>query len=219
MELDDLRTTVLRRLHAAAADGTLDHGIAMSRISRAERAGSADELDVLLAGLARPGAGAGPQFPVLVEEYPAPPQAAPDTADPGTSESSRIAYRATWRTVTNQGPWRVPAFLLVDPGYGTVLLDLVQAIPDTSVIDIRVIENHGWVKLVVPQGWGVDTDDLVKNWGYVGRYVPTISEPGKPQIVVRGNLGSGYLTLRHQKPRDKRRLSRYLADESREPKA
>ena len=65
----------------------------------------------------------------------------------------------------------------------------------------------------------MDTDDLVKNWGYVGRYVRTISEPGRPQIVVRGNLGSGYLTLRHQKPRDKRRLSRYLAEESREPKA
>ena len=68
MELDDLRTTVLRRLHAAAADGTLDHGIAMSRISRAERAGSADELDVLLPGLARPGPAARPHFTLLVEE-------------------------------------------------------------------------------------------------------------------------------------------------------
>ncbi len=206
--LHDQRAEVLSRLHSAAAAGTLAHDIAMSRIRRAEQATTADELDVLVAGL---DAGPAP-LPVTVEPYPVATAAAPVTADPGSSASSRIVYRAGWRNLVKQGRWKVPAFLAVEPGYSNVVLDFMMATCDTSVIDILIRESYGWTKLIVPRGWWVTAHDLSLGTGHLGHHVgDEDAEPGQPRLVVHGSLGFGYCTIRHQKPRDRRRLERYLA--------
>ncbi len=212
MDLEQRRADIVRRLHAAAAEGTLAHDIAMSRLHRADLATTADELDVLLSGVttdAREPVGPA-ALPVAIEPYP-PTAVAPTTADPGSSALSPIAYRAKWKTVVEQGPWRVPAFLLIDPGYASVVLDFVAAVADAQVITIKIVESSGWTKLIVPEGWGVNTDDLTRTWGYVGNQVDAVAQPGSPQIVVNGSLGAGYISVRHQKPRDRRRLAKYLA--------
>jgi hypothetical protein len=219
MELHERRAVVLTALHEAAASGLLPHEIAMSRLQRADAATTVDELDVLLAGLP-PADAPVPSggLPILAEPYPSAP-VAPTTADPGSSPGSRIALRARWKTVIHQGAWRVPAYLLVDPGWATVLLDFVAAERDSAVIDILIKESNGWTKLIVPQGWSVNTDELATSWGSLGNHVggeaPT---PDAPRIVVRGSLGYGYCTVRHPKPRDVRRLRTYLAKQGREPK-
>lgn len=205
MDLDELRLTVVRRLHSAAGDGSLDHEIAMSRLRRAEQAATADELQVLLTGLNASASG------LNVEPYPVPHPAAPLTADPGSSESSPMVFRSQWSTLYVQGSWRVPAYIAVDPGYGAVLLDFVDALLDSPVIDVKVRESAGWTKLVIPEGWGAQIGDLSRLWGNVGTHVPEVSRPGKPQLVVRGSIGFGYLTIRHPKPRDVRRLNKYRA--------
>lgn len=204
MDLGQRRLDVLQRLHRAAGDGTLEHEIAMSRLRRAEAAETADELDVLVTGLdeAAPG--------VAAEPYPVP-SAAPATADPGSSQANPILFRTRWSSLTVQGSWRVPAFIAVDAGYSTVLLDFVGAVLNASVIEVRLRESGGWTKLVVPEGWGAMTGDLSHTWGNVGSHVPEVSQPGMPQLVVNGSLGFGNLTIRNPKPRDVRRLRKYLA--------
>ena len=208
MDLEAQRADVLRRLHAAVGDGTLAHDIAMSRLKRAEQAASVDELDVLVSGL---GSGA---LPVAIEPYPVA-ATAPLTADPGSSAQSPIAFRSRWKGITKQGVWQIPPFLLVDPGYGSVTLDFMAAIPDATAITIKIIESAGWTKLIIPDGWGVNTDDLRRTWGWVSNEVDAVAEPGKPHVIVTGSLGSGYITIRHQKPRDRRRLEKYMAKEQR----
>jgi hypothetical protein len=64
------------------------------------------------------------------------------------------------------------------------------------VIEIEVIPGAGTIVLVLPEGWGVDTDRLAKSWGSKPVKVRREPDPGKPLLVFYGSLGMGSFEVR-----------------------
>jgi hypothetical protein len=106
-----------------------------------------------------------------------------------------------------RGVWTVPPFLVINQGFGSVTLDFVEAIPAAKLIDIQVIGGAGSITLVLPDGWGADTDRLSKAFGSKSVKVPGQPDPGKPLLVLYGSLGVGRLKVRPPGRRQRRRIA------------
>ncbi|WP_231979544.1 hypothetical protein [Tessaracoccus coleopterorum] len=69
-----------------------------------------------------------------------------------------------------------------------------------------LVAHGGSPTLIVPQGWGVDTERVsVGNQGMFSSNVTTRPAPGLPRIVVRGHTSNG--KVRYATPRELRRLA------------
>ena len=72
-------------------------------------------------------------------------------------------------------------------------------------IDIDVNGVAGSIKIIVPEGWGVDSDRVAKGWGSVRNKAPRLAEPGRPQLVLHGSAGVGSLRVRTASAKRRRR--------------
>ena len=79
---------------------------------------------------------------------------------------------------------------------GSVRLDCREAICLSPVVDIEISAGAGGIKLIVPDGWGVDSDLVAKGWGSVRNTAERRPEPGQPQLVLHGSAGMGRLRVR-----------------------
>ena len=89
----------------------------------------------------------------------------------------------------------------------TVKLDFQQAICPHDVVDISVSADVGAVVHVVPEGWGVNTDQIGKGIGSVSNKVDTIPHTGRPlpcstaaQWPVRSRSGTEPARPLHDAP-------------------
>lgn len=107
------------------------------------------------------------------------------------------------------GRWEMPPFMEVNTGFMSVItLYCMEAVAFAPVIDLSLV-GGGRVTLVVPQGWGVDTQQIRTNGtnGYIWSHVNSRPTGGNPRIVMRGQT-SNWIRVRHPKPRDLRRAAR-----------
>lgn len=175
-------------LQTAMAEGRLTVEELEERIEHASQAKYQSELDVLLADL--PAGQPRPQVPaanqIVVEGVPELP--------PGTPE-----LLSGWSDVTRTGRWRIPNWLVVSPSWGTITLNMLDAIPPDDG-DISIVLRGSWGNslFIVPTGWGVNLDRLraSQTWGTISRDVPSISAEGKPHVRVWGNQGYGNVSVR-----------------------
>lgn len=110
-----------------------------------------------------------------------------------------------------RGLWWVPAFLGVSAGMGSVKLDFLQAYCPHPVVDVAVSGGVGSIVLIVPQGWGVNTDQVGKGIGSVTNKVDSIAQPGHPLLILHGTSAVGSIRVRHANWADRRRLRKGLA--------
>ncbi len=107
------------------------------------------------------------------------------------------------------GRWEMPPFIEINTGFMSVItLYCMDAIPLAPEIDLS-IAGVGRVTLVVPQGWGVDTQQIQTHGpnGYVWSRVRTRPTGENPRIVMHGETNN-WVQVRHPKPRDLRRAQR-----------
>lgn len=64
-----------------------------------------------------------------------------------------------WDTVRQIGEWVLPPFMELVSGGGTIILNAIHASAFAPVTDI-VLTGKGGVRIVVPEGWGVDTEGV-----------------------------------------------------------
>lgn len=154
----------------------------------------------------------------LVEDLPVPPPStevrhATTTANLarlGTDPEHRQTMTGGMSSYVRRGVWTVPAYLNLNAGMATVKLDFQQAVCPHEVIDIAVSAGIGAVVLVVPEGWGVNTDQIGKGIGSVSNKVDTISRPGQPLLVLHGSSVAGAVRVRYPNRQDRYLMRRNL---------
>ncbi len=210
MTQSPLRHEVVRRLHAAAADGRLTLDEADERLAAA-RTLPDEALGTLVSDL-------GPEHPAAAQvPEPEPAQFEPYPTDGGTYEApvaagyspaDPLVLSAGWEGVKRRGRWRVPPYLRVSAGIDRVRLDCLLAEHTSPVIDLEILPAAGSVVLVVPEGWGVQVDRLSSSFGSARSRVATDPMPGYPLVVVHGGVGLGSFKARHANRWERWRLRR-----------
>ena len=128
----------------------------------------------------------------------------------GTDPDHRQTLSGGMSSYVRRGVWTVPAYLNLNAGMATVKLDFQQAICPHDVVDISVSGGVGAVVLVVPEGWGVNTDQVGKGIGSVSNKVDTIPRPGKPLLVLHGSSVAGSVKVRYPSRHDRHMMRRNL---------
>lgn len=128
----------------------------------------------------------------------------------GTDPDHRQTLSGGMSSYVRRGVWTVPAYLNLNAGMSTVKLDFQQAICPHEVVDISVSGGVGAVVLVVPEGWGVNTDQVGKGIGSISNKVDTIPRPGKPLLVLHGSSVAGSVKIRYPGRHDRYMMRRNL---------
>lgn len=209
---DAARQSALTQLRRAAEDGRLGPQELDARLARVHEARLAGELGAALAGLDPSDAGTSAvTWPVANPPLADPPVvnrpgAHPSTptgqhnpslpTPPGYHPDDRLSVTAGMSNEKRSGRWVIPPFVRLQAGFSTVKLDCRHAQPSSQIIDIEVGVGASSVVLVLPPGWGVNTDRLNKGIGTIKVKVPRIADPGCPTLVLHGSLGVGTLVVR-----------------------
>lgn len=181
------RLEAVARIDRAAAEGRLTPAEAADRGARVAAAITYADLDPLVADL---------------------PALAPQQVAAGWSPANRLPISGGMSSEKRAGPWEIPPYLLLSGDLGSVRLDCREAICLAPVIDIEINAGAGGIKLIVPDGWGVDSDLVSKGWGSVRNSADRRAAPGQPQLVLRGSAGLGSLRVRTATRRSRRELRR-----------
>jgi hypothetical protein len=128
----------------------------------------------------------------------------------GTDPDHRQSLSGGMSSYVRRGVWTVPAYLNLNAGMATVKLDFQQAVCPHDVVDISVSGGVGAVVLVVPEGWGVNTDQVGKGIGSVSNKVDTVPRPGKPLLVLHGSSVAGSVKVRYPSRHDRYMMRRNL---------
>ncbi|CAL8973104.1 putative protein [Propionicimonas sp. T2.31MG-18] len=199
---NDDRERAVAELRRAAEDGRLSAEELDERTARARSARTNDELSGLLADLGSSGAVAMPvRLPTAAEALAA-------LARVGYRPDDPLVLNAGVSGESRSGSWTVPPFMIARAGIETVRIDCLQASAAAEVIDLLVEATLGTVVLVVPEGWAVNVDQVVKGMGTLKVAVPGVPAAGCPVFIVRGSLNMGTFKARHATRFDRWRLRR-----------
>lgn len=138
---------------------------------------------------------------------------APIGEGPGYSWDDPLVLEGTgWKQLTVSGEWVAPPFIEVHTSIGGVLLDFTLAAAPAKVIDlVLVVNDWGTTTIVVPEGWGVDTQATQAEASYIEtRGVRTRPQHGKPRIIVRGRT-SGQVKVKVSTEKDVLKAQRFIA--------
>ncbi|MFP3119594.1 DUF1707 domain-containing protein [Streptomyces sp. Iso 434] len=164
---EEARDDVVRRLQEAYASGALTYEEMDRRLGRALAAGTAAELDAVVAGL------------------------------PAEAPASTGAIVAAAGRITRRGAWRVPRFLKVGSALGRVRLDLSRAVFDGPEVEIALELGTGGARIIVPRDAVVELDGVTTGWKDLRYRPRQPSRPGGPVVRVTGTVGFGRLRVRH----------------------
>lgn len=180
------RDAVIERLQAAAAEGCLTVEELEERIEAAAAAKFHSDLEPLVADL--PGA-----------ELAVPAAAAPPVRrDPGHSPDDPLWLEAGMSDERRWGVWHIPPWIAVKPSMSTVMLNCLEAIPPPGgIITLHINPGLGTTRLIVPEGWGCESDRLhTGSLGVKKILVPDRPAPGGVHVRVEGRTGSSTFVIR-----------------------
>ncbi|MDO9378848.1 MAG: DUF1707 domain-containing protein [Nocardioidaceae bacterium] len=176
------REAVVEILRDAAAEGRLSFEEMDERQDAAFAARTYAELEPLVADL--PDA----DLPWRTTAHPA--------AVPARSHDEALTITAGGTNQARRGRWTVPSRLVLHPQVSSIVLDFRRAACAHRVVAVEVHGGVGNVTLVVPDGWGVDADQLRSSWGTVRNKRQQAAERGLPTLVVTGGIGMGTFRAR-----------------------
>lgn len=108
---------------------------------------------------------------------------------PGMSWENPLIIRSDWKGHETKTYWDLPPFLeIIGTGWGQVTLDCILARTITKAIDI-VITGSPQVTIIVPEGWGVDVQQLNASGASaeINSSVPTRPTGDFPRLILRGS--------------------------------
>ncbi|MFI2336821.1 DUF1707 domain-containing protein [Nocardia rhamnosiphila] len=116
------------------------------------------------------------------------------------SMEDRLVLRSKGGKLARHGTWLVPPQIVVHSEHGRVVLDFRTAVLRSREILVEVDSKHGGVEFLVPQGWFIDLDDMVTEWGRIKNdVVPPV--PGMPRLRIGGRIEHAGITVRHPRRR------------------
>ena len=118
---------------------------------------------------------------------------------PGYSPDDPLRLSATWSSESRRGRWSVPPYVTAAPSMSNIVLDLRDAMAEAETIYLSVEGVAGRVVLIVPEGWGIDTDRLGKGIGSIHNRIGPLALRGYPLIIVTGTVGLGSLVARRER--------------------
>ncbi|MFD7069088.1 DUF1707 domain-containing protein [Streptomyces sp. NPDC059913] len=108
--------------------------------------------------------------------------------------------------VKRAGAWKVPAVIVAQGGMGGVRIDFTRAECRLREVEVEVRGEMGGVRIVVPEGWGVDVDRVDQGLGALKDRTTHERTPGAPVLRLTGSSGMGGVYLRHPNFIERRRL-------------
>jgi hypothetical protein len=187
------REQIAELLRVAAGDGRLSLEELDERLERALTARTYGDLAPLLADLP------GQSVDVL------------STLNQQSVEAKDVVrIRRVGGSARYEGRWVVPRLIEVSVEGGNARLDFTQAIVAGPTIEVKVALRGGNLRLIVPYGYLVDTDEVETRGGSVrhrtDKHAPA-DIPISHRIVVSGEVVGGNVIVRHPKrPGPLRRL-------------
>lgn len=118
---------------------------------------------------------------------------------PGYAPDDPLRLSATWSNESRRGRWLVPPYVTAAPNMSNILLDLRDAVAESETIHLSVEGVAGKVVLIVPEGWGIDTDRLGKGIGSIHNRIGPFAVQGFPVVVVSGTVGLGSFVARRER--------------------
>lgn len=118
---------------------------------------------------------------------------------PGYSSDDSLRISATWSSESRRGRWVLPPYVTAAPTMSNILLDLRDAVVESTTIHLSVEGMMGSLRLVVPEGWGIDTDRLGKGIGSIHNRIGPLALPGHPLVIVTGSVGMGSFLARSER--------------------
>jgi len=173
------REEVVERLKKAAADGRIDLDELDARLDRALTAKTYGDLEPLTADL--------------------PPEAPPAPTKP-------LVLKGGLHGAIRTGRWQVPANITVYGGMGGVRIDFSQSECHLPKVELEVHGQTGGVKVIIPEGWDVDTSEADQGLGGMRDKTAHDPLPGAPLIHVTGTGGLGGVIIRHPNAWERRKL-------------
>ncbi len=202
------REDVIETLRVAAGEGRLTVEELTERMERAASAKTYADLDLLVEDLPVPPPSSALGGPPGTVARTASGAVVPTRSDVGWELGRPLVLRAAWEDERRRGRWEVPPFIRVESSGATVELNFLEVEDVPEVVHVDVAGAMGACLIVVPEGWGVDVDEVRGSWGTKKSHVDQIPRPGLPLVRVGGSLGMSSLTVRHANWFDRRRLEK-----------
>lgn len=125
----------------------------------------------------------------------------------GYLPSDPLVLSAGMSNEQRSGVWTIPPYLKIHAGVGNVRLNCLKAVAAAPVIQVELSGGLGSVLLVLPEGWAVNTDRVVKGMGSLMLKVPNLPAQDCPLFVVTGSLAVGDFRARPASRWDLRRAA------------
>ncbi|MFD7530337.1 DUF1707 domain-containing protein [Streptomyces sp. NPDC059849] len=172
------REAVVEQLREAAAEGRIDMDELDTRLGQALSAKTYAELAPLTEDL----------VPIEVA-----------TGEP-------LVLKGGVHGMTRSGVWKVPPVIRAQGGIGGVRIDFTRAECRLREISLEVRGEMAGVKIVVPEGWTVESDNLDPGLGGLKDRTTEERTPGAPTLRLSGSCGMGGVVVRHPNFRERRKL-------------
>ncbi|GAA4550661.1 DUF1707 SHOCT-like domain-containing protein [Amycolatopsis samaneae] len=187
---DSEREHVVEVLQKAIGRGMLDLDEFTERTDRALAARTRGELNAVLADLA------GLVHPAAALAS-VPSQYAPPAASYSRS-GQPVVLQSKYGSILRNGPWLVPAELVVRNKYGGTKLDFSQADIPHPVVQIHLDSKWGSVEIIIPEGAAVDMNAIGEaKFGSLEDKTYTNGRQGNPLFVLSGRVHGGSVIVRH----------------------
>ncbi|MGC5015528.1 DUF1707 SHOCT-like domain-containing protein [Streptosporangium sp. DT93] len=186
---DHDRDRVAEVLRAAVSEGRITLEELNERVDRTYAARTLGELDDVVVDLPLPGASSGivPRTAVL----------------PVPVAGDALQLHTTSGRVEQAGRWSVPPYLSAKAGrWGKVKIDFTMAdCPHREVsLDLEITSWFGDIVVVVPRGWVVRDEEVVRRWmGAVYNRPPVPLAPGGVIVRLTGYVQTGDVWVRYRK--------------------
>ncbi|MFE7463330.1 DUF1707 domain-containing protein [Streptomyces sp. NPDC057499] len=108
--------------------------------------------------------------------------------------------------VKRAGAWKVPPVIRAQGGMGGVRIDFTRAECRLREIALEVRGEMGGVRIVVPEGWTVDSDRVDQGLGVLKDRTTSERTPGAPVLRMTGSSGMGGVYVRHPNFVERRKL-------------
>jgi hypothetical protein len=124
-----------------------------------------------------------------------------DLPDHGVTGPEAVVLESKSGHIKRSGDWEVPRRLRVATKYGSVELDLSEAVVPHRVVEIELDLKYGSAKILLPDGAAANVDGFRNGWGSTTSAVPSRAQPGGLHVVISGGASYGGLTVRYARRR------------------